>query len=88
MGTVIHPTRASQVALVLKIKKKKKPPANVGGVNDMGSILGWGKIPWRKKLQPTPVFLPGESQFMESPRVRHDCRDLVHRHIHPATFKF
>ena len=87
MGTVIHPTRASQVALVLK-KKKKSLPANVGGVNDMGSILGWGKIPWRKKLQPTPVFLPGESQFMGSQRFRHNCSDLVHRHIHPATVKF
>jgi len=21
-----------------------------------------GKIPWRRKWQPTPVFLPGESQ--------------------------
>ena len=40
-----------------------------------------GKIPWRKKWQPTPVFLPGESprteepgglQSMESQRIRHD----------------
>ena len=29
-------------------------------VRDIGSI--WvGKIPWRRKWQPTPVFLPGES---------------------------
>ena len=27
-----------------------------------GSIPGLGKIPWRRKWQPTPVFLPGESQ--------------------------
>ena len=27
-----------------------------------------GKIPWRRKWQPTPVFLPGES---------HGCRSLV-----------
>ena len=28
---------------------------------DMDSIPGVGKIPWRRKWQPTPVFLPGES---------------------------
>ena len=29
---------------------------------DMGPIDPWaGKIPWRKKWQPTPVVLPGES---------------------------
>ena len=33
-----------------------------------------GKIPWRRKLQPTPVFWPGEFHelFMCSQRVRHD----------------
>ena len=36
-----------------------------------------GKIPWRKKWLPTPVFLPGESHrqrslFVGSQRVRHD----------------
>ena len=27
---------------------------------DLGSISGSGRFPWRKKWQPTPVFLPGE----------------------------
>ena len=27
---------------------------------DMGSIPGSGRSPWRRKWQPTPVFLPGE----------------------------
>ena len=40
-----------------------------------------GKIPWRRKWQPTPVFLPGKSPWTEEPgglqsvklqRVRHD----------------
>ena len=31
-------------------------------VGDPGSIPGSGKIPWRRKWQATPVFLPGESQ--------------------------
>ena len=25
------------------------------------------KMPWRRKWQPTPVFLPGESPWMEEP---------------------
>ena len=33
----------------------KNPPANAG---HLGSILV-GKIPWRRKWHPTPVFLPG-----------------------------
>ena len=46
---------------------------------------------WRRKWQPTPVFLPGESQrwgepgglpSMGSHRVRHDCRDLAAAYIH------
>ena len=35
----------------------KNPPASAGDRFDT-----WvGKIPWRKKWQPTPVFLPGKS---------------------------
>ena len=35
--------------------------ASVCNAGDQGSILGWGKIPWRRKWQPTPAFLPGKS---------------------------
>ena len=35
---------------------------------DLGSIPGSGRFPWRRKWQPTPVFLPGES---------HGWRNLV-----------
>ena len=35
----------------------KNPPANAG---DVSSIPGSGKIPWRRRWQPTPVFLPGK----------------------------
>ena len=35
----------------------KNLPANAG---DVGLIPGSGKFPWRRKWQPTPVFLPGE----------------------------
>ena len=36
----------------------KHLPAKAGG---MGLIPGWVIIPWWRKWQPTPVFLPGES---------------------------
>ena len=28
---------------------------------DPSSIPGWEKIPWRRKWQPSPIFLPGKS---------------------------
>ena len=34
-------------------------PASAGDVRDVGSIPE--KTPWRRKWQPIPVFLPGES---------------------------
>ena len=45
---------ASQVAVVVK-----NPLASAGDIRDAGLTLR--KIPWRRKWQPTPVFLPGES---------------------------
>ena len=36
----------------------KNPPANAGDVR--GFHLWVGKISWRKKWYPTPVFLPGK----------------------------
>ena len=41
----------------------KNPPANAG---DTGLIPGLGKIPWRRKWQPSPVFLPGNPQGQRS----------------------
>ena len=35
----------------------KNPPANAG---DAGSNPWGGKNPWKRKWQPTPVFLPGK----------------------------
>ena len=69
----------SQVALMVK-----NTSVNTGDIRSMGSIPG--KIPWRRKRQLTPVFLPGKSHGQRnlvghSPcgckRVRHD---LAHRH--------
>ena len=40
----------------------KNPPANAEDARDMGFDSWVGKIPRRREWQPTPVFLPGESQ--------------------------
>ena len=53
----------------------KNPPANAG---ETGHSLRVRKIPWRRKREPTPVFLPGESeqpgglQSMVLQRIRHN----------------
>ena len=41
----------------------KESACNAG---DPGSIPGLGRFPWRRKWQPTPVFLPGESHGQRS----------------------
>ena len=51
----------AQVALMVK-----NLPANAGDVRDASSIPGSRKIPWRRKWQPTPVCLPGESHGQRS----------------------
>ena len=51
--------RASQVALVVK-----NLSAKAGDVRDAGSTLGSGRSPG--SLQPTSVFLPGESHGKKS----------------------
>ena len=44
----------------------KTPPANAGDVRDVVSILWVSKIPSRRKWQPIPVFLLGESRGQRS----------------------
>ena len=51
---------ASQVAPVVK-----NPPASAGDMRH--KLRPWvKKIPWRRKRQPTPVFLPGEPHGQRS----------------------
>ena len=35
-------------------------------MEDTTLFLKYGKYPWRKKWQPTPMFLPGESHGQRS----------------------
>ena len=39
----------------------KNMPAEAGDRRDAGSVPGWGRSPWRRAQQPTPVSLSGES---------------------------
>ena len=41
-------------------------PDNAGDARDAGSVPGSGRFPWRRKWQPTPGFLPGESHGQRS----------------------
>ena len=52
---------ASQVAPV-----GKNLPANAGDNKRFWFDPWVGKIPWRRALPPTPVFLPGESHGQRS----------------------
>ena len=45
------------------VQTVKNPPANAG---DPGSIPGSGKSLWRKKWQPTSIFLPGKCHGQRS----------------------
>ena len=45
----------------------KNPTVAAGDGRDVASIPGGiGKIPWRRAWQPTPVFLPRESNGQRS----------------------
>ena len=44
----------------------KNLPASAGDVKRCEFDPQLGKIPWRRKWQPTPVFLPGESHGQKS----------------------
>ena len=68
----------------------KNPPANA---EDAGSIPGLRRFPWRRKCQPTPVFLPGKSHGQRSlvgyspwvcKRIRHDLTKQQQQ-IYPYT---
>ena len=38
----------------------KNPPVNAGDISSISGLIP-RLNPWRRKLQPTPVFLPGKS---------------------------
>ena len=70
------------------VSGKKNPPANAGDERDVALISGLERITWRRKWQPTPVFLPGKCHRQRSlvgynlwsHRVRHDRAQAEHKH--------
>ena len=44
----------------------KNLPANAGDTRERGFDPRVGKVPWRRKWQPTPVFLPGKFHGQKS----------------------
>ena len=40
---------------------KNLTPASAGDTGEVGSIPRLERFPWRRKWQPTPLFLPGKS---------------------------
>ena len=44
----------------------RESACNAGATEDVGSIPGSGRFPWRRARQPTPVFLPGKSHVQRS----------------------
>ena len=47
--------------------RSKESACGAGDTGDAGSILEWGRFPWRRARQPTAVYLPGESAWTEEP---------------------
>ena len=70
----------------------KNLPTSAKDLRDSGSIPGLGRIPWSRKWQPTPVFLPGKfcgqrSLAGYSPwgcRVRHNWATEHNTDINPS----
>ena len=54
------------VTLTLSFPEGSDGKESACNARDPGSFPGWEKIPWRRKRQPTPVFLPGESHGQRS----------------------
>ena len=44
----------------------KNPPGNAGDIREAG-LIPWSRNPLEESIQPTPVFLPGESHGQRSP---------------------
>ena len=55
------------------------PPASAGEARNLGFSPWVGKIPWRRKWQPTLVYLPGELHGQRSLRVAENCTQLSYR---------
>ena len=55
------------VVAFLVVPSGSEGKASACNAGDPGSIPGLGRFPWRRKWQPTPVFMPGKSHGWRSP---------------------
>ena len=63
--------------------------ASACNAGDLGWIPGSGRLPWRRKGQPTPVLLPGESHgrrslvgYSPGGQKESDTTEQLHFHFH------
>ena len=96
--------KSRETHLRLNLRKVRKPtgfpcgsvltklPASAGATGDASLIPGSGRSPRRRKWQPTPVFLPGESHGQRSlvsyspwSRKESDTTEHTHTHTHTHT---
>ena len=66
---------------------RKNLPANAGDTREVGLSPWVRKIPWRRKWQPAPVFLPGkfhgQKKLMDYSLWGHKELDMIeHRHTY------
>ena len=62
--------------------------ASACNMGDLGQIPALGRFPWRRKWQPTPVFLPGDSHgprnlvgYSPRGRKKSDTTERLHFHF-------
>ena len=88
--TYLNKLQASQVALVVK-KKKKNPPAKAGDVRDVILISGLGKIPLEESIATHSSILGWRIPWTEEvwwvtvhrvERVKHDKQHTRNTHTH------
>lgn len=65
------------------VKKKKKKSACNAGVS--GFDPWFGKVPWRRKQQPAPAFLPGKSQGQRRLQSRGSQESWTRLSVHTHT---
>ena len=68
----------------------KESSCNVGDTGDAGSTHGLGILPWRRKWQPIPVFLPEKSHQQSSlegysPKGHRHWTQLTTKHVPPGS---
>ena len=71
-------THSSILGLPRWVLVVRNPPANAGDIRGAGSIAGFGRFPWWRARQPTPVFLLGDSHGQRSLAgySLQDCKEL------------